>query len=178
VREHGLTDAQLDQVQIAAGIVGFRRDGRFYDDVVVPTYEDCLRGLSAGFSPGEESLARGLDATEERIVRDCPHFRWDQSVLNLHFARAVAEPVIHDLDRYAGWRSPHDDPEQVIWSHRRRGDFAYLAAVPYEPRTWLLGKAWGVAYRWRWWAWNHSWLFRPATYLRKAKRLARGGRRA
>jgi hypothetical protein len=172
--EHGLTDVQLDQVQIAAGILGFRRDDAFYERVIVPTHEDCLRGLSLGFSPGEESLARGLDAHSPFVVRDCPHFRWDQSVLNLHFVRNVEQPVIHDLDRYAGWRSREDDPQQVIWSHRRRGDFAYLASVPYDARSAVLGNAWGLAYRWRWWARNHSWLFRPATYARKAKRVVRG----
>lgn len=162
--------AQRDTV--AAGILGFERSGAFYDRVIVPTFEDCLAGRSLGFSPDDaERLNQGLDSTDAPVLRDCSHFRWDQTVLNLRFYSAIEDPVVHDLDKFAGYRSPHDHPEQVIWSHRRRGDFGYLTRVPYRPATAPWALAWGAWYRVRWWRRTQSWLFKPATYLGKARRL-------
>jgi hypothetical protein len=166
-----------DRVSIAAGILAFDRTGWFYERVIVPTHEDCLAGRSIGFSPGDAArLNSGLDRSDAPLIRDCTHFRWDQTVLNLRFYGAVEDPVVDDLDRFAGWRSPHDHPEQVIWSHRRRGDFAYLPRVPYRWPLAPFARAFGAAFRWRWWGVNHSWYFRPSTYVAKARRLA-GDRR-
>lgn len=162
-----------DRVAVAAGIIGFDTRSPFFSAVVRRTYEDCLAGKSLGFSPEEaEKLNFGLGRLEELVVRDAPRFRHDQTVLNLRFYGAVAEPVVNDLDKFAGWRSPHDHPEQVIWNHRRRGDFAYLPRVPYRGLIAPFGRLFGLWYRWRWWFRNHSWYFRPATYLGKARRLA------
>jgi hypothetical protein len=170
---YGLTDEQLDRTQIAAGIFGFATAHPFFDQVVVATYEDCLRGRSLGYSPDEAGrLNVGLGRETDPTLRDCTYFRWDQSILNIQFARALPSPVVHDLDRYAGWKSPRDHPGQLIWSHRRRGDLAYLPFVRYRPRLMAVGKFWGTWVRWRWWAKNHSWFFRPQTYLRKARRIA------
>lgn len=164
-----------DRTTVAAGILGFDTSGRFYREVIEPTYRDALRGLSIGWSPGEvERVNRGLDATEQPIFRDCPQFRHEQTLLNIHLYRAFDNPVVLDLDKYAGYRSPRDHPEQLIWSHRRRGDLASLPFVPYRPFMWVPGKAWGVWSRARWWQRNHSWLFKPQTYLRKARRLLAG----
>ena len=144
----GLSERMLDQVQIAAGILGFRRAGPFYENVIVPTYEDCARGLSRGYSPNEvDRLNMGLDATGEIILRDCPLFRWDQSVLNAHFARAVLTQRSRDIYRFAGWRTPHDHPEQVIWNHRRRGDYRYLWRVPYTRRAAPSAWRWTLRFR-------------------------------
>jgi hypothetical protein len=170
---YGIDEAKARQTQIAAGIIGFEKRGRFYDEVIVPTYRDALAGMSRGYSTAEVSkLNVGLDETGEIVPRDCPLFRWDQSVLNANFAAALSDPVINDVYKYAGWQSPRDHPEQLIWSHRRRGDFRCLPRVPYGPRLWLFGKAWGLYFWARWWRLNHSWLFKPRTYLRKL-RLAR-----
>jgi len=169
---YGIGDDAADAVAIAAGILGFRTSGPFYERVIVPTYEDCLAGRSVGFSAGDAGrLNRGLDATEEPLLRDCPAFRWDQTILNIHLRLAVRDPVVHDLDEYAGWRSPRDHPRQVIWSHRRRGDYAYLPWIRYRGPLALAHRAWGLAFRARWWAVNHRWLFRPGTYVRKARAL-------
>jgi hypothetical protein len=157
---------------VAAGILGFARSGSFYRDVIEPTYADCVRGLSVGFSPGDaERLNMGLDSSQAPVIRDCTHFRWDQTVLNLHLYKAVDDPVVHDLERFAGHVSSREHPEQVIWSHRRRGDLGYLPHVPYRGRERVVGPAWGLWHRAWWWKQNHSWLFRPATYVRKTKQL-------
>jgi hypothetical protein len=157
---------------IAAGILGFARASPFFRDVVEPTFAACARGLSLGFSPGDAvRLNFGLDMTDAPVIRDCTHFRHEQTILNVYFHKAFAEPVIHDLAQFAGHLSPQDHPRQVIWSHRRRGDFRYLPRVPYRGRERVVGAAWGTWYRASWWRRNHSWLFRPATYVRKTKQL-------
>jgi len=169
---YGFARDRSDNVSIAAGILGFAKSSPFYRDVIVPTFEDACRGLAVGFSAHEvEKLNTGLDWNPQPTIRDCRHFRWDQTILNLRFYSAIDVPVVNDLDRYAGWRSPLDHPEQVIWSHRRRGDYRHLPDIPYRCPVAPIATVWGVWFRLRWWARNHSWLFRPATYLRKVGRI-------
>jgi hypothetical protein len=161
-----------DQIAIAAGIFGFSRDSDFYRRVVVGTFEDCVAGRSLGFSPGDEvRLNRGLDQNTTPTLRDCTHFRWDQSVLNARFYTGVDDPLVHDLDKFAGWRSKRDHPDQVIWSHRRRGDFAYMTRVPYSGRARVAGLVFGSRFRAQSWRATHSWLFTPKTYGRGVSRL-------
>ena len=75
---------------IAAGILAFRPDSDFYRRVIEPTYEDAVRGLSIGFSASELAGRNvGLDRTEDPVLRDCPHFRWDQTILDLRFYLGV-----------------------------------------------------------------------------------------
>lgn len=153
---------------IAAGILAFHVGSDFYDRVIVPAHEDAVNGLSLGFSP-TDLIGRnaGLDRSDTPTVRDCLHFRWDQTVLNLRFYLGVDEPVIADLDEYAGWRSPNDHPRQVIWSHRRTGDLPYLSRAPAS----LRGRAQGALYRLRWWRKRNERWFATSTYALKARRL-------
>jgi hypothetical protein len=131
---YGLDRAAAQRHAVAAGIIGFRTEGRFWENVVVPTYEDCLAGRSLGYSAHEaERLNYGLGHDEAPQLNDARVFRWDQSVLNARLLLAYPDDlVVADLDRYAGFRSPHDHPQQVIWSHRRRGDYRYLARARYR----------------------------------------------
>lgn len=134
---YDLDRAAGERHAVAAGIIGFRTSGRFWNEVIVPTYEDCLAGRSLGFSAHEaELLNRGLGREEHPTLRDARVFRWDQSVLNAHLLLAYPDDLaVADLDRYAGFRSPRDHPQQVIWSHRRRGDYRYLANARYRGRA-------------------------------------------
>src|SRR5205823_4106936 len=95
-------DAPLaDRPYVAAGIIGFRTTGEFWDSVVVPTYEDCIAGRSLGFSEGDLRRNRGLAREESPIVRDCLNFRWDQTVLNVHLAKEMPNAVVASIDEYA-----------------------------------------------------------------------------
>jgi hypothetical protein len=170
---YGITGAQAEAIGISTGIFGFATAGETFERVIIPSYDDAVEGRCLGFSEGEAGrFDFGLDRHEETIAHDCPLFRWDQSVVNVHFFKTFADPVVNDVYKYGGWESPHAHPEQVFWNHRRRGDFAYLARIPFAPAFAPLGKTWGLWFRSRWWARNHSWYFRPATYARKAGRLA------
>lgn len=167
---YGLPRSAGAREYVAAGIIGFRVGSGFYRRVVVPTYEDCLAGRSLGFSAAElDGLNRGLQATPEPVVRDCAHFRWDQSLLNIHLALALPDAFVNDLDEYAGWRSPRDHPRQVIWSHRRAGPLSYLPRVPYT-RNGLRNRLFGLRYRVRWWLALHSKYVTRATYEWKLRK--------
>lgn len=173
LHDYAIRPELADRPYAAAGIVGFRPDGDFFRNVLVPTYEDCLAGRNLGFSPGElSSKNRGLGYMESPPLRDCPHFRWDQSILNARLFRTSAEAEVADLDEYGGWRSAVDHPEQVIWHHRRRGSLRYLKHVPYAEQAWRR-RAWGAWQQLRWWLKLHEGLRRPETYALKL-RAARG----
>lgn len=152
---------------IAAGILAFRIGSDFYDRVIVRAHEDTVKGLSLGFSPSELGRNSGMDHSDAPALRDCLHFRWDQTILNLRFYLGVDDPVVADLDEFAGWRSAHDHPRQVIWSHRRTGDLPYLSRAPAS----LRGRALGSLYRLRWWRKRHERWFTMRTYNLKARRL-------
>jgi hypothetical protein len=152
---------------VAAGILAFRVGSDFYERVIVPTHDDALLGRSLGFSPGELHRNSGIDRSPDPPLRDCPHFRWDQTIFNLRLYLGVDEPVVAGLEEYAGWRSAHDHPHQVIWSHRRTGDLPYLSRAPASPR----GRALGRVARVRWWRKRHERWFDPSTYVLKARRL-------
>jgi hypothetical protein len=171
---YGLDRSIAERVSLASGILAWRRDAPFHEDVIARTYEDAVAGLSVGFSEGElDKLNWGLDGLARPVVRDCPRFRWDQTIFDLNVYRAIPDPVVADLDRYAGYRSAHDDPQQVIWSHRRSGDLRFLPRVRYRPAVASLGLAWGIATWGRWTLGRYRWLFRPAPYLARLRRLAR-----
>lgn len=130
---YGIDRAAAERNAVAAGIIGFRTQGRFWADVIVPTYEDCLAGRGLGFSATEEHLNYGLGRMDDPPVHDARVFRWDQSVLNARLLTAYPDDlVVADLYEYAGFRSERDHPRQVIWSHRRRGDYRYLAEAAYR----------------------------------------------
>jgi hypothetical protein len=160
---------------VAAGIIGFRTSGRFWDDVVVPTYDDCLAGRSLGFSAHEvERLNFGLAHEEAPPVNDARVFRWDQSVLNAHLLAAYPNDlVVADLDEFAGFRSPRDHPRQVIWSHRRHGDYRYLARARYRGRARLEAAALALRLRGRIALARLRPLLRPSLYAEKARAALR-----
>jgi len=166
-----------DHVAITAGILAFARGSSFYTNVIVPTFEDAVLGRNLGFSESEVSkLNWGLDELDTVIVRDCPIFRHEQTVLNVHFYRSTPDPQVNDLYKYGGWQSPQDHPEQVIWNHRRRGDYRFLPRVRYRPATAVLGIPWGVGVYVKARALHYGWLFRPAVYAHVARRLLATGR--
>lgn len=171
---YDLPDGFADKVSIASGILAFRRDSAFYGDVIVPTFEDAVLGRNLGFSAAEvEKLNRGLDRLDDVVVRDCPLFRYDQSLFTARFYSAVRDPHVGDLYKYAGWKSPHDHPEQVIWSHRRSGDYRFLPRVRYAANVAPIGIGWGLAVYIRNRARHLRWLLRPAVHAHVARRLLR-----
>jgi hypothetical protein len=159
---------------VAAGILGFVPGGDFFRRVLVPTYEDCLGGANLGYSADEvQAKNRGLAYTDRPLIRSCSHFRWDQTLLNIHLCKELPNAAAADLDEYAGWRSARDHPRQVIWSHRRGGSLRYLKRIRYSGRGAPRARAFGAWYQLRWWWKLRGRLFRPSAYLWKARKTLR-----
>jgi hypothetical protein len=130
---YGIDRALAARDVVAAGIIGFRTSGRFWDEVIVPTYEDCLAGRSRGYSRTEvDRLNFGLGRDDDPPLHDAALFRHDQSVLNARLLQSYPDAIVAGLDQYAGFRSPQDHPHQIIWNHRRGGDYRYLARARYR----------------------------------------------
>jgi hypothetical protein len=167
------------QPYVAAGIIGFLTSGEFWDRVLVPTYEDCLAGRSLGFSAQDASGRNyGLAYEDAPIIRDCLHFRWDQTVLNAHLAKQFPEVVVADLDKYAGVRTPRKHGRQVIWAHRRRGDMRFLRRAGYEGSGATRARLFGAWFQLRWWTKLHDKYFRLSTYAWKLRKIRNSLRRA
>jgi hypothetical protein len=159
-----------------AGGVGFDTRAPFYERVIVPTYDDCVAGRSLGFSPDEAPMFNtGMQASDAPPVRDCRQFRWDQTVFNLRVFAACPDVFVNDIWEYAGWRSAHDHPRQVIWHHRRQGTLAYLKRVPYEGPGALRKRLFGIRHQIAWWRRLHWRYFEPTTYRLKARKILRLG---
>jgi hypothetical protein len=159
---------------VAAGIIGFRTDGAFFDEVVKPAYEDVLLGRNLGFSRSEvDTMNWGMTELEEPVVRDCSHFRHDQTLLNIHLALALPNAHVHDLREYAGPFSPNDHPRQRIWNHRRASDWRYVDANSYRFPYRLLALWTRTTLRFGGWKMRKRWLFQPASYRRAATRALR-----
>lgn len=171
---YGLPPEAAAREHIAAGIIGFRTNGGFFEEVVRPTYDDVVLGRNLGFSPGEvEHLNWGSTQLDEPILRDCAHFRHDQTLLNIHLALALPDATIHDVHEYGGSLSPRDHPEQRIWSHRRASDWRYVAAASYRFPHGFAARRARTRLRFGGWKMRNRRFFRPASYWSKANRALR-----
>ena len=176
---YGLDESLSRRPYAAAGIIGFRTAGDFWDRVVLPTYDECLAGRSLGFSAEDAARRnRGLAHEETPVIHDCLNFRWDQTVLNIHIAKELPDALVAPMDEYAGVRSRHEHPRQVIWAHRAPGDLRYLWRLPYEGPGVLRARAFGVRFRLRWLVKIHDKYLRPSTYVWKVRKIRADLRRA
>jgi hypothetical protein len=170
---YGLRREAAAHEYVAAGIIGFSTDSDFFGEVIRPTYEDVLLGRNLGFSRSELGLNWGLTKLQDPIVRDCAHFRHDQTLLNIHLALAVPDAHVHDVREYGGWLSPRDHPEQRIWNHRRACDWRYVAAASYRFPHGLLAQWMRTRLRFGGWKMRNRRFYDPASYRSKANRVLR-----
>lgn len=171
---YGLSRDATEREYVAAGIVGFRTDGDFFEKVVQPTFEDVLLGRNLGFSGDEiDQLNWGATRLDEPIVRDCSHFRHDQTLLNIHLAIEFPDARVHDARKYGGWLSPRDHPDQRIWNHRRACDWRYVAAASYRFPYGLLAQEARTQLRFGRWKMQNRRFFQPAAYWARASRALR-----
>jgi hypothetical protein len=171
---YGVPASYASRPYVAAGIIGFAPGGDFFGRVLVPTYQDVLAGRNLGYSADEvDGKNRGIGWMDSPPIRDCLHFRWDQTLLNIHLALELPAAKVADLDEYAGWRSPRDHPRQVIWSHRACGDLAYLKRVPYAGDHALRRRLLGAWIQLRWWVKLNDRYLAGSTYRLKLRRLLR-----
>lgn len=71
-----------------------------------------------GFSESEfKKRNKGKD--KSIFIRNCELFRHDQTLLNLYLRKYFGKIFINNINKYAGWQSPNEHPEQLIWNLRR-----------------------------------------------------------
>jgi hypothetical protein len=175
---YGLPHSAAAREYVAAGILGFRTTGDFFRGVVLPTYEDVLLGRNLGFSEDEIStLNWGDTKLDEPIIRECAHFRHDQTLLNIHLALSFPDAHIHDLWKYGGWRSSHDHSEQAIWNHRRACDWRYVPAADYRYPISLLARWTQARLRFGGWKMRNARFLQTSSYWKLASRALRRSRR-
>jgi len=169
-----LPRAAATREYVAAGILGFSTSSGFFRDVVLPTYEDVLLGRNLGFSRNEvETLNWGDTKIDDPVIRECAHFRHDQTLLNVHLALSFPDAHVNDLWKYGGWQSSHDHPEQRIWNHRRACDWRYVAAAGYRFPTSLRARWTRTQLRFGGWKMRNRRFLQPLSYWTKANRVLR-----
>lgn len=164
---------------IGGNVIGFAPGSSFYTRVVLPTLADVERGRNLGWSAGEVAWRNvGINELSAPPIRDAPRFRHDQTLLNIHFYTSIEHPYVNPTARFAGSATAEQHPRQLLWAHRRRAAFPYLAAVPYRTRrAKAVGRALGTALQASWWLRVNGW--RPSAYAEKIRsRLARLASRA
>lgn len=173
VERFELDEALLNKECVASGILGFDTRSSFFSDVVRPTFKDACAGLNLGWSRDEVSSRNvGLNRMPVVVLRDCKIFRHEQTLLSIYVYKALRSPVVNDALKYAGWRSPQEHPQQLIWSHRRTGTFDYLADIPYssfEARA--LGAACRLAIRFKEFRRRNPRWVSPRAYTRRVLRM-------
>lgn len=119
-------DALRAQPTFGAGIIGFDRTAAAFR-AIEQALHCTMQGLNLGRSATELSRNYRPD-----IVRDCPCFRADQTLLNLAFRQVFGLGLqVRRAGRYCGGGGPSDHPGQYLWYARRsKASLVYLFAQP------------------------------------------------
>ncbi len=131
-QEFGLDTSVSKNPVVAGGIVGFKTSSEFFHKVITGTYELVIKGYNLGWSEHELWRNKGINQLEDPAVRDCPYFRHDQTLLNLLLYKYIENPVIQPVNKYGGFHSPQDHPEQVIWNSRDHNPLAFVNHIEYR----------------------------------------------
>jgi hypothetical protein len=131
-KKFGVKPARQSEPVVAAGIIGFDTASDFYKQVVRPTYQACIRGYNLGWSEHELWRNTGINQQNPPIIRDCAYFRHDQTLLNLMLYKYSSKPTIQPVEKFGGFHSPHDHPEQLIWNSRAHNPLLLIDKLSYK----------------------------------------------
>ncbi len=123
---------------IAAGIIGFKKDTNFYTTVIKPTFYKVLEGDNLGWSESELFRNKGIHYMESPPIRNCGHFRHDQTILNLFFYKNINKPIIHPMPIFAPLVIK-PGAIQYIWNPRRENRMHSIKKLSYKHLSWLHG---------------------------------------
>ena len=117
---------------IAAGLVGFRTDSKFYKTVMSEWLELVKGGWNLGWSQSELQRNRGLHYMEQPIIRDCQIFRHDQTLFNLLIYKHVPTAQVQSMERF-GTMHHIEGVDQVMWSPKLAGkSYGYVDRHQYS----------------------------------------------
>jgi hypothetical protein len=150
---YGLPERIAGEDCVGANVIGFDTGSSFYEQVIVPTFDDVSLGRNLGWSTGELSWRNvGINELEHPVIRDAPRFRHDQTLLNIHLYKNLRQPWVNPTAPYAASVSDREHPAQLMWAHRKRAGFPYVARLPYRTRgAALVGRALGSGLQLRSW---------------------------
>lgn len=113
----GLNNDYDNDEYITAGVFGFKNSPNIGISLNL-SYQTARAGLCLGFSESEfKKRNKGKD--KSIFIRNCELFRHDQTLLNLYLRKYFGKIFINNINKYAGWQSPNEHPEQLIWNLRR-----------------------------------------------------------
>lgn len=105
---------------IAAGLVGFRIDSKFYIQIMTEWLELVKGGWNLGWSQTELQRNQGLHYVDDPVVRDCETFRHDQTLFNMLIYKHMPKAHLQSMERFGTMRLL-DDVGQVMWSPKLAG---------------------------------------------------------
>jgi hypothetical protein len=114
-----------------AGIVGFDRQSQAFN-AIRQAHAGMLQGLNLGRSADEPNRKY-----KPALVRDCPCFRADQTLLNLAFRQAFGQALcIRRVKRYGGQGGASDHTAQYLWYARQNPQsMTYVFSKPWPQPT-------------------------------------------
>ena len=135
LEKYKLNEKFLSQPVIAAGIIGFNKSGAFYKKIVNKVYGGIKEGDNLGWSRSEMDRNTGIHFMDNPPLRDCRLFRHDQTVLSILVYKYQERLALQQLEKFAGYKTPQDHPEQVIWHHRRQSKLPYIPNLCYSKKS-------------------------------------------
>ncbi len=115
IKTFNIENATLNENAITAGIFGFKKAGSLSKNLD-EMFEYAKKGYCLGFSKTELWKNKGVNKTD--YVRDCEYFRHDTTLLTIFARKNNPSYHSHSALQYAGWTSPNDHKDQVIWNLR------------------------------------------------------------
>lgn len=107
-----LNEKNENSIVFAAGIIGINKRLNVNNKIINRIFDLAKNGYCLGFSRNE--IHR--DITNLRIVRNCPIFRHDQSIVNAVFRDYLDEIVVHEEKTFASTISTKDC---IIYNNRK-----------------------------------------------------------
>jgi hypothetical protein len=125
--KHGLDTAAMQSARtFGAGIIGFDRHSRAFE-AIQRAFERTKEGLNLGRSATEKNKNYQPD-----VIRQCPCFRADQTLLNLAFRETYGSSLnIRRTMPYCGNGGASDHQRQYLWyARRKKACMVYLNQRP------------------------------------------------
>lgn len=107
-----LNEKNENSIVFAAGIIGINKRLKINNKIIDTIFDLAKNGYCLGFSYNE--IHR--DVTKLTIVRNCPIFRHDQSIVNAVFRNHLDEIVVHEEKTFASTFSTKDC---IIYNNRK-----------------------------------------------------------
>ena len=105
----------LESQIFAGGIIGFKKNTKFYD-AIIKSYKLACEGYTLGYSSQETHRIKN---DKENIIRNCFLFRHDMTILGLCVYEVLSSKVlVRNGHKYCGWTRGVIKKNQIFYNHR------------------------------------------------------------